>query len=58
MLFRSDFLSRIQNTKEDSPVEDKFPDEYLFAVTVKTPWYEDIANYLVTGKLPSHLFPS
>eukprot|EP00253_Pinus_taeda_P005864 PITA_05864 len=53
-----DFLSRIQNTKEDSPVEDKFADEYLFAVTTKTPWYADIANYLVTGKLPPHLFPS
>ena len=53
-----DFLSRIQNTKEDSPVEDKFPDEYLFAVTTKAPWYADIANYLVTGKLPPHLFPS
>ena len=52
-----DFLSRIQNTKEDSLVEDKFPDEYLFAVTTKTPWYVDIANYLVTGKLPPHLFP-
>jgi len=54
----ADFLSRIQNTKEDSPVEDKFPDEYLFAVTTKTPWYADIANYLVTGQLPPHLFPS
>eukprot|EP00253_Pinus_taeda_P021591 PITA_21591 len=51
------FLSRTQNTKEDSPVEDKFPDEYLFAVTTKTPWYVDIANYLVTGKLPPHFFP-
>eukprot|EP00253_Pinus_taeda_P028167 PITA_28167 len=53
-----DFLSRIQNTKEDSLVEDKFPDEYLFAVTTKTPWYADIANYLVTRKLPPQLFPS
>eukprot|EP00253_Pinus_taeda_P035980 PITA_35980 len=34
----ADFLSRIQNTKEDSPIEDKFLDEYLFAVTTKTPW--------------------
>eukprot|EP00253_Pinus_taeda_P017664 PITA_17664 len=33
----ADFLSRIQNTNEDSPVEDKFPDEYLFIVTTKTP---------------------
>eukprot|EP00253_Pinus_taeda_P002632 PITA_02632 len=54
----ADFFSRIQNTNEDSPVEDKFPDKYLFAVTTKTPWYADIANYLVTGKLPPHLFPS
>ena len=54
----ADFLSRIQNTNEDSPVEDKFPDEYLFAVTTKTPWYADMANYLVTGKLPLHLFPN
>ena len=54
----ADFLSKIQNTKEDSPVEDKFPDQYLFAVTTKTIWYADIANYLVTRKLPPHLFPS
>eukprot|EP00253_Pinus_taeda_P019760 PITA_19760 len=54
----ADFLSRIQNTKEDSPIEDKFPNEYLFAVTTKTPWYVDISNYLVTGKLLPHLFPS
>ena len=26
------FLSRIQNENNDQPVEDKFPDEYLFAV--------------------------
>ena len=52
-----DFLSRIQNIIEDSPVEDKFPDEYLFAVTTQTPWFANVANYLVTRKLPSHLFP-
>ncbi|MCY6525000.1 hypothetical protein, partial [Actinobacillus pleuropneumoniae] len=53
----ADFLSRIQNIKEDSLVEDKFPDEYLFAVTTQTPWFVDISNYLVTRKFPSHLFP-
>ena len=52
-----DFLSRIQNIKEDSPVEDKFSDEYLFEATTKNPWFADMANYLVTGKLPPHLFP-
>eukprot|EP00253_Pinus_taeda_P032423 PITA_32423 len=54
----ADFLSRIQKIKKDSPVEDKFLDEYLFAVTIKTPWFADMANYLVTWKLPPHLFPS
>ena len=53
----ADFLSRVQNIKEDSLVEDKFPDEYLFAVTTQTPCFADIANYLVIRKLPSYLFP-
>eukprot|EP00253_Pinus_taeda_P012235 PITA_12235 len=53
----ANFLSKIQNIKEDSSVEDKFPDEYLFAVTTQTPWFADVANYSVTEKLPSHLFP-
>ena len=53
----ADFLSRIQNENNDQPVEDKFPDEYLFAVSIKSPWYVDIANYLAIGKMPFHLTP-
>eukprot|EP00253_Pinus_taeda_P029126 PITA_29126 len=53
----TDFLSRIPNIKEDSPIKDKFPNEYIFAVTTQTPWFVDVANYLVTGELPSHLLP-
>ena len=49
-----DFLSRLK-TDENSPVDDSFPDEYLFAVSAHSPWYADISNYLVAGKLPSHL---
>eukprot|EP00253_Pinus_taeda_P028310 PITA_28310 len=49
-----DFLSRLK-TNENIPVDDSFPDEYLFAVSAHSPWYADIANYLVVGKLPSHL---
>jgi len=52
-----DFLSRIQNIKEDSLVEDKFVNEYLFVVTTQIPWFADVSNYLVIEKLPSHLFP-
>jgi hypothetical protein len=40
---------------DDTPVDDSFPDEYLFAVSAHPPWYADITNYLVAGKLPPHL---
>jgi len=29
----ANFLSRIQNIKDNIPVEDKFPNEYIFVVT-------------------------
>lgn len=38
-------------------IEDNFPDEYLFLVPTKCPWFADIANHLATGKLPSYLSP-
>ena len=38
-------------------VEVQFPDEHLFVVTVKTPCYANVANYLAVGKLPKHLTP-
>eukprot|EP00253_Pinus_taeda_P015881 PITA_15881 len=50
----ADFLSRLK-TDNDIPVDDSFPDENLFAISTHSPWYADIANYLVAGKLPSHL---
>lgn len=53
----ANFLSRINNIKNDTLVEDTFPNEYPFVVTTQTPWSADIANYLVTRKLPSHFFP-
>jgi hypothetical protein len=50
----ADFLSRL-TTNDDNPVDDSFPDEHLFVVSAHSPWYADIANYLVAGKLPPHL---
>ena len=50
-------MSRIQNNNNDTPVEDNFPDEYLFAISNKSPWFADIANYLATGKLPAYFSP-
>eukprot|EP00253_Pinus_taeda_P024635 PITA_24635 len=50
----ADILSRLK-TNENIPIDDSFPVEYLFAISAHSPWYADIANYLVAGKLPSHL---
>eukprot|EP00253_Pinus_taeda_P029297 PITA_29297 len=36
-------------------VDDQFPDEHLFAIAIKMPWYADVANYLAVGKLPRDL---
>jgi len=53
----AEFLSRIKIENNDQPIEDKFPHEYLFAVSTKSHWYVNIANYLDTGKMPFHLSP-
>ena len=50
-----DFLSRIEHDRKNTPVEDNFPDEHLFAVSANTLWYVDIDNYLATGEVPHHL---
>jgi len=47
----------VPRTDDAMVVEDQFPDEHLFAMTVKKPWYADVVNYLVVGKLPKHLTP-
>jgi hypothetical protein len=53
----SDFLSRLHINDGNFPVDDSFPDEHLFAVSSHSPWYADIYNYLVAGKVPPHLSP-
>lgn len=53
----AEFLSRLNTNGENLPVEDNFLDEHIFAISTLTPWYADIANYLVAGKLPYHLSP-
>ncbi|CAN6588637.1 unnamed protein product [Malus baccata var. baccata] len=49
----ADHLSRLiipTASEEDSlPLRDSFPDEQLFAVHFRTPWFADIVNYLVKG---------
>ena len=53
----ADFLSRIQHDSDTKPIDDTFLDEHLFVVSIQTPWFVDIQNYLVTGKVPHHLAP-
>ena len=48
----ADHLSRMVSEEVNFPINDSFPDEQLFAVTNSTPWYADIANYLVTRTFP------
>ena len=52
----ANFLSKIKNEGETSPIEDNFPIEILFVVSIKSPCFSDIENYLSKSKLPSHLY--
>nr|CAN70419.1 hypothetical protein VITISV_033742 [Vitis vinifera] len=42
----------IAHNSHSLPINDDFPEESLMFL-VKTPWYAHIANYLVTGEIPS-----
>ncbi|RVW61704.1 Retrovirus-related Pol polyprotein from transposon 17.6 [Vitis vinifera] len=50
----ADHLSRLVITHDSHglPIYDDFPDESLMSIEV-APWYSHIANYLVTGEVPS-----
>ena len=51
-----DFLSRVNfPAGEEGMVDDQIPDEHLFAISVLSPWFVDLANYLVLARLPLHL---
>ena len=36
-------------------VDDHMPDEHLFFISVLSPWFADIENYLVSTQFPPHL---
>eukprot|EP00253_Pinus_taeda_P003292 PITA_03292 len=51
-----DFLSRLDlPTGEEGTVDDQMPDEHLFAISILSPLFADIANYLVLAQFPPHL---
>lgn len=51
------FLSQLTNEAGNGPIEDSFSNWhiFIFVISSNTPWYADINNYLVVGKLPRHL---
>ena len=50
------FLSRIDlPIGEEGIVDDQMPDEHLFAISILSPRFADIANYLVSAQFPPHL---
>ena len=51
----ADHLSRLEKTAEkekETKIEENFPDEQLFLLSVQIPWYADIVNYLACGVMP------
>eukprot|EP00253_Pinus_taeda_P027739 PITA_27739 len=51
-----DFLSRVNfPAGEEGMVDDQMPYEHLFAILVLSPWFVDIANYVVLAQFPHHL---
>ena len=52
----ADFLSRLDlSADEDGTVDDQMPNEHLFTISALSPWFADIANYLVSAQFPPHL---
>lgn len=42
------FLSRMRRNRDDEQMQDYFSNERLFVISIHTPWFTDIANYLET----------
>ena len=52
----ADFLSRLDlPTSEEGMVDDQMPDEHLFSISVLSPWFANMANYLVLAQFPPHM---
>ena len=51
----ADHLSRLEmiaGKEKGTELAENFPDEQLFFLSVQTPWYADIVNYLACGVVP------
>lgn len=52
------FLSRlILLASNGDMVDDQLPDEHLFSISILSPWFSDIENYLISESFPPNLSP-
>ena len=54
----ADHLSRVEKPvlqEEEREIAENFPDEQLFQLSLQTPWYADIVNFLACGIMPPEL---
>ena len=54
----TDHLSRVEKPsvqEEDKEIEKHFPDEQLFQLSLQSPWYADIVNFLAYEIMPYEL---
>ena len=54
----ADHLSRMEKSIEEEKgieIQENFPDEQLFQVSVQTPWYIDVVKFLACGIMPPEL---
>ena len=51
----ADHLSRVEKPtvqEEEREIAENFPDEQLFQLSLQSPWYDDIVNFLACGIMP------
>ena len=51
-------LSRIPTKEEVIPIEGTFPNEKLFKLHARDPWFANLVNFLATNVLPKNLSKS
>ena len=54
----ADHLSRVEKPtaqEEEKEIAEHFPDEQLFQLSLQSPWYADIVNFLACGIMPPEL---
>ena len=48
-------IEKLSKEEKGTEIEENFPDEQLFQMRVKAPWYANTVNYLECDMIPSEL---